>query len=372
MSQGNPGGQDRAVTSPAGTQLVPLRPKSKGGKILKKPKEEKENDAKTKTIWEESGSDQIGGEIPEKKNSIENKNISTKPRKRKENGKIGIKNEGHKANKKKKEKVPENAKGNIEKSLKLENVNQKNSFNKTKGSNGSNIFHSLFVKEKPYKLKNTKNPKAERGTDYSAVSSQPRESYADGEPDMNDSNGDDYSIDFKAEHFTSRNIKKIKPKETQASEEIENRLSDSGKIKSRNVNLREFKSQTFALKSPEGSEAQGPKNTTNTNNATLGQEQSSEQIKKKKVPVKTGSKKQEKLRKQSKLFKLLKRQKASTKIRNKNHETTSQDKSVAIQKQTEEIEPLTGEAKVHKPWLLWVGGDPGYWRVNRTAARMRN
>ena len=56
----------------------------------------------------------------------------------------------------------------------------------------------------------------------------------------------------------------------------------------------------------------------------------------------------------------------------KNPETMSQEKSGDIQKQIEEIERLTGEAKVKKPWLLWVGGNPGHWRLNRTAANTRN
>ena len=337
-----------------------------GGKILNEPKEQKENMTNTKIIGEESGSNKAKGKIAHMTKGIKKKNMSTKPKERKESGKMGIKSEGHKAKQKKKE--------HKEPSLKLENVSKKNTFKKTNGSNvnGSNIFHSLFVMKKPYKLKNTKNPKEESGTDYSAVSSHPRESYADGEPDMNDSNGDDYSIDFEPQHVPSRNHENSKPKKSQESKEIENRLSDSGKIKSIDVHLREFEPQAFVLKSRDGSEAQGPKNTRNINNATLSQEQSIEQLKNKKVPVKIRSKNQEQSRKQGKLFELLKKQKASTKTRSKNHETARQDKSVAIQKQTEETEPLTGEAKVVKPWLLWVGGDPGHWRLNRTAATMSN
>ena len=277
MSQGNPGGQDRAVTSTHVSHLVPLRPKSKGGKISKKLKEQRKNKAKTKIMEEKSGSNKTRGKDPDKTKVIKQKIISTKPE-RKENVKCGIKSKGHKANPMKKEKVPGNGKEDIETSLTLEKVNKKNTLSKTKGSNGngSNTFHSLYVKKKHYKLKNINNPKEESGTDYSSVSSHPRESYGDGEsngdPDLNDSNGDDYSIDFKPQRIPSRNHKNSKPTE---SKELENRLSDSGKINSRDVHLREFKPQAFVLKSPEGSEAQdGLKNITYINKIPLSQEQS--------------------------------------------------------------------------------------------------
>ena len=95
---------------------------------------------------------------------------------------------------------------------------------------------------------------------------------------MNDSNGDDYSTDFEPHHVPSRNHEHIKRTESQESVEIEIRLSDSGKIKSRDMHLRKFKPLAFVLKIPEKSEVQGPNNTTNTNNTSLSQGQLNKQI----------------------------------------------------------------------------------------------
>ena len=198
----------------------------------------------------------------------------------------------------------------------------------TKEIKKKKTFNSLFIPLSRKSQGNKTNEK-ESGKDYNEESNNPIDSNEDNTKDFSHSNID----------------KSKEPKEK------ENMISNTKQISSSKGKSRKFDAKLFALKSQDGTETNESKKGSGAKKTSLKQESLSTPDKMKGQPTGINS---------------------TNDTRTAPGSETTNNEELEGKSHTEEKEPQTGDAKVTKPWLLWMGGQPGYWKLNGTTDGLRS
>ena len=329
VTQGNTDGKEGAVSS-----VLPLGPKIKGGKVLKTSKESKENMTNKREGMTGNGYQTFNSLFIPFSNQTNHNKYSNKGEGRVENGSqtfhslsIPLSNQTNgNIYSNKRDGMRENGSQTLN-SLSIPLSKKTNSnihSNKGEGmrGNGPQTFHSLSIpKSNKTKLSNTKQIKS--GEDYAV------EDYKN---DYDTSNMDEYSIAFKPKHFSLHYRKDIESNEL--------RDTESMNTKNKNTSLRDgeprqLKAKVFVLSSSEESDQKELSKVASTTQKIMNKDES---------------------RKISKIKKSTNQ--AGTKL-------GKEKTNVEGKKQSEDDEPETGDAKGIKPWILWRGGSPGFWKFIR-------
>ena len=203
------------------------------------------------------------------------------------------------------------------------------------------IFNSLFVPLST-KAKGNKTNEKETGKDYNNELNNPIDSNEDNKKDYADSNME----------------------ESKEPKEKENVISNTKQISSSNDKARKFNEKVFALKSQERTKTNKFKKGGGAKQTTLKKENSNKLNGMKGQPNNTNETRT-----------ALGSEKTNVEVEDKGHKEEKEPQingEIEAKSHTEEKEPQTGDAKVTKPWLLWRGGQPGYWELNRTTVGLRS
>ena len=214
--------------------------------------------------------------------------------------------------------------------LKTSNKLKENKNNKGEGK----TFH-LLLTQISNKTKVIKTQKSKGGKDYLGVNS-PIDSNEDNKKEYDESNMDDYLTDFEPKYFSLNNHKDV---ESNKSQQTEIMINNNKNTSSRDVKSGEFKANVSVINRSEESDTSDSSKVNSTTEKILIQEKST---------------------------------KIGTNQTGSNQGKNNRNVELKGIKQSDEDEPETGDAKVIKQWILWRGGIPGFWHLNRNTVRLRS